>query len=778
MARLSKNKRSNQFVSRLAFETLETRRLLSASISPVAIPLDGTLADGSSTPPSNAFTPAQIDSAYGISSIKLNGIVGNGAGQTIAIVTADDDPNLVSSTSSSFATSDLHIFDKEFGLPDPTFTKIEEGSGASAPPADTGWSEEAALDVEWTHAIAPDASIDLVEADSASAVQLIGYGVATAADLPGVSVVSMSWGFGEFSGETSYDHYFTTPSGHAGVTFVASTGDTGAPGYYPAFSPNVVAVGGTSLTLSGNSYVSETGYSSSGGGLSNYEDQAGYQSGKVSQSPILRATPDVSFDGDPNTGVDVYDSYNGGYPGWYKIAGTSFSAPAWAGLIAIAGLSSLDGVSQTLPNMYSASSSDFHDITSGNNGYAAGPGYDLVTGRGTPIANLLEPAIAGVSATAASTGSISGTVSKVVSGSTSTFSGVTIYLDTNDNGTLDSGEPSTTTSFTGTFSFTGLTAGTYHLREVVPSGYTQTSPSSSPTTITVGTGAVTGENFTDTAVVTTTGSLLKGTVIGTSGSYDNDGNTIAKAFDANLSTFFDGPTANGNWAGLNLSSEYKITSISYAPRSGWASRMVGGIFQGSNDSTFATGVTNLATISTAPVVGSYTTISISSSSAFQYVRYLGPSGSYGDVADIEFYGTASSTTATKLTGTVIGTSGSYQNDGNTIAKAVDGSLTTFFDGPTANGNWVGLDLGSAQTITQISYAPRASWASRMVGGIFQASNSSTFSTGVVNLYTISATPVYNTLTTVSVSVSGTYRYVRYLSPSGSFGDVAEIDFYG
>ena len=91
-----------------------------------------------------------------------------------------------------------------------------------------------------------------------------------------------------------------------------------------------------------------------------------------------------------------------------------------------------------------------------------------------------------------------------------------------------------------------------------------------------------------------------------------------------------------------------------------------------------------------------------------------------------------------LTGTVIGTTGSYRNQGNTIAKVFDGSFKTFFDGPTANGDWAGLDLGSPKIITQINYASRSGWASRMNGGIFQGSSSATFASGVVNLYTIPA----------------------------------------
>jgi hypothetical protein len=135
-------------------------------------------------------------------------------------------------------------------------------------------------------------------------------------------------------------------------------------------------------------------------------------------------------------------------------------------------------------------------------------------------------------------------------------------------------------------------------------------------------------------------------------------------------------------------------------------------------------------------------------------------------------------TLTKFTGSTIGTSGSYQNDGNTIAKATDGNLTTFFDGPAANGNWVGLDLGSAKIVKEIEFAPRSGWASRMVGGIFQASNSANFSSGVVNLYTISSTPSQGVLTTQAVTLSTAYRYYRYLSPNGSYGDISEFQLFG
>ena len=147
------------------------------------------------------------------------------------------------------------------------------------------------------------------------------------------------------------------------MTFVACTGDYGSPGGYPAFSPNVLAVGGTSLSLSGNSYAGETGWSGSGGGISQYDSQPSYQQGLTiynGTSTInangMRTIPDVAFDGDPNTGIAIYDSYNGGSSPWFQYAGTSLGTPCWAGLIALAdqirvsaGLTTLDGRSQTLP---------------------------------------------------------------------------------------------------------------------------------------------------------------------------------------------------------------------------------------------------------------------------------------------------------------------------------------------------------------------------------------------------------------------------------------------
>ncbi|HEY2253028.1 MAG TPA: S53 family peptidase, partial [Planctomycetaceae bacterium] len=387
-------------------QLLEVRALLSANPAQVAtIDLvryhSGTVTPNvTSTQPPPGYTPAQIKQAYGFNQISFNGTAADGSGTTIAIVDAYDDPNIA---------SDLHQFDLAFGLPDPTFIKVNQnGSTSSLPAANAGWITEIALDVEWAHAIAPGAKILLVEAKSNSDSDLY-TAVNTARNYAGVDVVSMSWGGNEYSGERGDDSYFTTPAGHNGVTFLASSGDSGAPISSPGSSPNVVSVGGTTLSLGSNgAWTSESGWSGSGGGISKYEAQPSYQKGIVTQTTTLRANPDVAYDSDPNTGFGVYDSYNNGTSRpWGQWGGTSDAAPQWAALIAIAdqgralaGKSSLDGATQTLPLLYGMSANDFHDITSGTSTgsphYSAGPGYDLVTGRGTPYANLVVSDLIGI----------------------------------------------------------------------------------------------------------------------------------------------------------------------------------------------------------------------------------------------------------------------------------------------------------------------------------------------------------------------------------------------
>jgi hypothetical protein len=394
MLRITRRRRQSNFPAPihrckqqlLRIEELETR------LVPSSTRLDTLFAHPltAGAPASAPFTPAQIRHAYGIDQINFGSIVGNGAGQTIAIVDAFNAPRI---------SSDLATFDKTFGLPaPPSFKVIDENGGTRLPRNNAGWAVEASLDVEWAHATAPDANIVLVEANTNSFSDLF-TAVATAAARPGVSVVSMSFGGSEFSGEASYDSIFTTPSGHQGVSFVASAGDSGAPAQYPSASPNVLSVGGTSLSIdSAGNYISEVGWSNSygatGGGPSAFEPEPAFQKGV--QSTGARGTPDVALNADPNTGVYVYDSYY--YGGWLQVGGTSLAAPVWAGLISIANqgraANKLNTLSNVPADLYSLPASDFHDITSGNNGYAAGPGYDFVTGLGTPKANVLVPALA------------------------------------------------------------------------------------------------------------------------------------------------------------------------------------------------------------------------------------------------------------------------------------------------------------------------------------------------------------------------------------------------
>ena len=133
----------------------------------------------------------------------------------------------------------------------------------------------------------------------------------------------------------------------------------------------------------------------------------------------------------------------------------------------------------------------------------------------------------------------------------------------------------------------------------------------------------------------------------------------------------------------------------------------------------------------------------------------------------------------KLTGGIIGTAGSWNNSGNTITNVFDNNLNTYFDAPSGDGDWVGLDFGVGVTnvITQINYCPRSSWESRMTNGIFQGANNLNF-TGAVTLFTITNQPATGVFTSVTITNTTAFRYVRYLSPNASYGNVAELEFYG
>jgi len=321
------------------------------------------------------YNPYQIKKAYGINNLPYTG-----AKQTIAIIEAFGSPTI---------ENDLKVFEKEFKLP-PARLEIVYPQG---PPSEINplWAGETSLDVEWAHALAPKAKIMLVVAKSDSAedlIEAVDYAV-----YKGAQVVSMSWGGEEFPEETSLEDHFK----HRGTVFIAASGDSGSTILWPALSPNVISVGGTTLPLDsrGNLTGPETAWTWSGGGISVYEPLPDYQD-KYGISADGRGVPDVSFNADPETGVAVYLSTPiQGSVGWFEVGGTSFGAPAWAAIIALADQKLSRPLTDGHDALYQLGSGvnyskNYRDITSGgNDSYSAGPGYDFVTGLGSPKVNKL-----------------------------------------------------------------------------------------------------------------------------------------------------------------------------------------------------------------------------------------------------------------------------------------------------------------------------------------------------------------------------------------------------
>jgi subtilase family serine protease len=336
----------------------------------------------------SGYTPAQMRAAY-----QYNRIPDQGTNAIIGIVDACSDTTI---------ENDLGVFSTQFHLPQCTtqngcLTIITQANPCNGHQGN--WALEQSLDVEWAHAMAPGAKIVLVQSTDTgdtlfqAVLQAVGAGA---------SVVSMSWGGSEFSGEQDYDTmYFSNP----GVTYFAATGDGGCGTIYPSTSPNVVAVGGTTLSLLtstppstplGTNYGNESAWSGSGGGISSQEAEPPYQEGV--QNTGFRTVPDVASDANPSTGVPVYDSYDG-YD-WVKVGGTSVATPLWGAFMTVENsyrISQHGGViNDALPDLYQIYGSpsypaDFHDITTGSSGgiCVAGVGYDYVTGIGSPIAYML-----------------------------------------------------------------------------------------------------------------------------------------------------------------------------------------------------------------------------------------------------------------------------------------------------------------------------------------------------------------------------------------------------
>ena len=382
------------------------------------------------------YSPAQIRAAYGLPSLPVTGATPTaaqaaqmGAGQTIYIVDAYHNPNVA---------AELAAFNQKFGLPTcttkavavttvlpltaPSLSACElsvvystaAGTMTTAAPAyNSGWATEIAMDVQWAHATAPLARIVLIEAADPTGTNL--GGAIKLANAMGPGAVSMSFGGAESSATASLDSLFTG----ANMTYLASTGDSGAAVSWPSVSPKVVAVGGTTLTYTGTGARTEVAWSGTGGGTSAYTAIPSYQTNLVPGMGTLarRTVADVSFNADPASGQYVAVMSPGSATvNWLSAGGTSISAPQWAGVIAMANASRLlaakpllglphailYGQISTVPGSYA---NVFGDVAQGSHGTCstctAKTGYDELTGLGTPnVANLLT-ALTGAASTTA-----------------------------------------------------------------------------------------------------------------------------------------------------------------------------------------------------------------------------------------------------------------------------------------------------------------------------------------------------------------------------------------
>jgi hypothetical protein len=383
---------------------------------------EGTATAAAAAPAATYYTAAQVRAAYGLDKLPANSSSNKGAyqgsGQTIAIVGAFHNANIA---------LDLAAFSAKFGLPSCavqsiaatatlplarpaqgsscTFSVVHAtaagGMSARAPAANSNWATETSMDVEWAHAIAPMARIILVQAASGGGNDIVG--AITLAGRLGATVVSMSFGGAEFSGQAAYEKAFLA----SGVSYLAATGDNGRAVAWPAVSPSVLAVGGTTLAANGSTR-SETAWAGSGGGISQFNTVPSWQvalkvtpsTGKAA-APTRRVLPDVAFNANPSSGQLIYVTPSSGSNGWLVAGGTSVGTPQWAGLIAVAnavrvlnGKPVLGPLGAPLYRSLSGSAANYAasllDVTAGSNGgcvgCAATAGYDLVTGLGTPHA--------------------------------------------------------------------------------------------------------------------------------------------------------------------------------------------------------------------------------------------------------------------------------------------------------------------------------------------------------------------------------------------------------
>ncbi len=337
-----------------------------------------------SRPSSSALSPGQLRSAYGLSQAAQASNKG-----TIAIVDAYND---------SHATGDLAAYRSYYGLPACKMsTKClrvvnQKGTTAWLPKGNSGWAEEESLDLDMVSAICPHCKIILVEANN-TGIGALSTAEDTAARL-GAKFISNSWGGSEFNTEGNYDVHFR----HLGVAITVASGDSGYGTAYPAVSPYVTAVGGTTLWMKGRTRTEEKVWSQgtldgAGSGCSTVEHQQTWQAGYGSAC-ASRIDNDVAADADPRTGPAVYDSSppsGQGLPkGWQQLGGTSASSPIIAAVYALASPGGKPATGSQPTQFPYQATSGLRDITIGSNGSCgsylciAGTGYDGPTGLGVP----------------------------------------------------------------------------------------------------------------------------------------------------------------------------------------------------------------------------------------------------------------------------------------------------------------------------------------------------------------------------------------------------------
>ncbi len=382
------------------------------------------------------YTPVQYRQAYDLNGLYSGGITGRG--RTIVIVDSFGSPTI---------RTDLHVFDQQFGFPDPGLRIVQAGQIPPFDPADStqaGWANETTLDVEYAHSIAPGARIVLVETPVAETEGVTGFPEMMQAEKALIDhgigdVISQSFGAtentfpgfgkGDYSSLLNLRYAFKDAAAH-GVTVLAASGDDGATNAehdgvtlypkrvnsWPSSDPLVTSVGGTQLYLdnAGNRVAADSvwndGFGASGGGQSAVFGRPSFQAGVRSVVGDHRGTPDISMTAAVDGGCWVYESFSARRPGWEIFGGTSEATPIFSGIVALADQLAGHRLGDINPALYllgqASQTSHFAfktgivDITAGNNsfagvtGFAAGTGYDLASGWGTIDAGHFARALA------------------------------------------------------------------------------------------------------------------------------------------------------------------------------------------------------------------------------------------------------------------------------------------------------------------------------------------------------------------------------------------------